>query len=156
FVFLPVGEPRGWIVWLHGGPHEQVSPRFNPYFDFLVRLGYAVVALNYPGSTGIGNGYELVGLTSSAQVDRQLEGIDPELGQVAQEYPGFRRYALVGVSYGSALGFLHLLRHPDAVTKFVDFSGVTTRPTIGDAGSDHSRAPILLIQGVNDTEQKTP
>ncbi len=157
FLFVADSHPQGWVVWLHGGPHEQVSPRFNPYFDFLTRLGYAVVALNYPGSTGIGKGYELRGLSDSAQVARQLAGIDEALGQVAARYPDFGRYVLVGVSYGSALADLYARRHPEKVTKFVDFSGAATDATrfaLGDAAS--ALPPILLIQGRNDPAQQAP
>lgn len=157
FVFAADSVPRRWVVWLHGGPREQVSPRFNLYFDFLVRLGYAVVALNYPGSTGIGNEYELPGLPDSAQVTRQLAGIEEGLGRVRELYPGFDRYALVGVSYGSAIGFLHARRHPGEVLRFVDFSGVTTPATAVEIDSGPAPLPpVLLIQGANDAQQRTP
>lgn len=157
FVFARDSQPAHWVVWLHGGPREQVSPRFNLYFDFLTRLGYAVVALNYPGSTGIGNEYELEGVPDSLRVERQLAGIDQALDQLRSTYPGFRRYVLVGVSYGSAIGLLHLLEHPEDVVKFVDFSGVTTRATQADLGNIRVRLPpVLSIRGANDPHQHRP
>jgi dipeptidyl aminopeptidase/acylaminoacyl peptidase len=157
FVFAQDSQPQHWIVWLHGGPREQVSPRFNLYFDYLTRLGYAILALNYPGSTGIGNAYELDQVPDSARVERQLTGIDGELLQARELYPSLNRYVLVGVSYGSAIGFLHTLRHPRQVTKFIDFSGATTRSTQPDLSHlPRSLPPILLIRGVNDPQQKTP
>jgi pimeloyl-ACP methyl ester carboxylesterase len=157
FVFALDSQPQHWIVWLHGGPREQVSPRFNLYFDYLTRLGYAILALNYPGSTGIGNMYELAGVPDTTRVERQLAGIDDALTRARELYPHLDRYVLVGVSYGSAVGFLHLLRHPKQVTKFIDFSGVTTRPTQPEL-SDIPTAlpPILSIHGANDPHQKTP
>jgi dipeptidyl aminopeptidase/acylaminoacyl peptidase len=157
FVFARDSQPQRWIVWLHGGPREQVSPRFNLYFDFLTRLGYAIVALNYPGSTGIGNEYELNGVPDTERVERQLAGIDDALTRARELYPGLKRYVLVGVSYGSAIGFLHALRHPDQVTKFIDFSGGTSRSTrakLSDALT--ALPPILLIRGANDPHQETP
>jgi len=51
-------DARRIVVWWHGGPHENVSPRFNPYFHRLHELGFAVLAVNYPGSTGRGAAYE--------------------------------------------------------------------------------------------------
>ena len=50
--------PTAVVLWLHGGPHEDVSPRFNPYFHWLNRQGFGVLALEYPGSTGRGALYE--------------------------------------------------------------------------------------------------
>ncbi|MCB0353709.1 MAG: hypothetical protein KDD64_09300 [Bdellovibrionales bacterium] len=52
------GSRKNIVVWLHGGPRENVSPRYNPYFHMLNNLGFAVVALNYPGSTGRGLSFE--------------------------------------------------------------------------------------------------
>jgi predicted esterase len=157
FVFARDSQPQHWIVWLHGGPREQVSPRFNLYFDYLTRLGYGILALNYPGSTGIGNEYELAGVPDTVRVKRQLAGIDGELTQARELYPGLNQYVLVGVSYGSAIGFLHALRHPSQVTRFIDFSGVTTRstqPNLSD--TPRNLPPTLSIRGANDPHQKTP
>lgn len=51
-------ESRKVVLWWHGGPRENVSPRFNPYFHALAERGYGVLAVNYPGSTGRGREYE--------------------------------------------------------------------------------------------------
>jgi hypothetical protein len=57
FYFGP-SAPRRVVVWWHGGPAESISPRFNPYFHRLNELGFGVLAVNYPGSTGRGAVYE--------------------------------------------------------------------------------------------------
>ncbi len=51
-------HPERVVVWWHGGPAESISPRFNPYFHRLNELGFGVLAVNYPGSTGRGAVYE--------------------------------------------------------------------------------------------------
>src|SRR5262249_28550026 len=51
--------PEKVVVWWHGGPRENVSPRFHPYFWKLQTLGFGVLAVNYPGSTGRGRAWEL-------------------------------------------------------------------------------------------------
>lgn len=50
--------PERIVIWWHGGPQENVSPRFNAYFHRLNTLGFGVLAVNYPGSTGRGAEYE--------------------------------------------------------------------------------------------------
>lgn len=57
FYFGPT-RPERVVVWWHGGPAESISPRFNPYFHRLNELGFGVLAVNYPGSTGRGAVYE--------------------------------------------------------------------------------------------------
>jgi len=47
------------VIWIHGGPTESVSPRYNPYYGFLNSIGFNVMAVNYQGSTGRGNQFEL-------------------------------------------------------------------------------------------------
>jgi hypothetical protein len=47
------------MIWVHGGPKESISPRFNPYYSFLNSIGFNVLAVNYPGSTSRGNTFEL-------------------------------------------------------------------------------------------------
>ena len=60
FVFAgPHSKPERIVLWWHGGPGENVSPRFNPYFHELTRRGFTVWAINYPGSTGRGAAYEM-------------------------------------------------------------------------------------------------
>lgn len=77
FLYLPSSKPSAWLIWLHGGPHEQVSPRYNLYFDFLARRNIAVYAINYPGSTGIGKTYELRDKGPEEKFGIQLSAIWP-------------------------------------------------------------------------------
>ncbi|HET8623754.1 MAG TPA: hypothetical protein VFM14_09355, partial [Gemmatimonadales bacterium] len=147
---------KSWVVWLHGGPNEQVSPRYNLYFDHLARLGYGVVALNYPGSTGIGNKYELRDLPESVQVARQITGVEEGIADVAAVYPSLRRYVLIGVSYGSAIAFRHLQRHAADVIRFVDFSGITKESSPAEGGgAPHPLPPTLMIYGEKDPAQRS-
>lgn len=42
------------LVMPHGGPHSAFSAAFVPSFAFLAQLGYALLAVNFRGSTGFG------------------------------------------------------------------------------------------------------
>src|SRR5690606_15760244 len=101
-VLLPEGEVKQWVVWLHGGPHEQVSRRFNPYLYSLVSNHIGVIVLNYPGSTGAGNDFELHHTPKEKHLTIQLEAVKTDLGKISQKYP-IDSFSLVGVSYGSIL-----------------------------------------------------
>ena len=57
----PVFEGRGLpplIVRVHGGPTSQVQAGFIPEVQFFVSRGYAVLDVNYRGSTGYGRAYQ--------------------------------------------------------------------------------------------------
>jgi len=149
-VYRPDGPARGWVVWLHGGPHEQVSPRYNPYFDALVRQGLGVVALNYPGSTGVGNEYELRSVLRG-RLERQLDTITRDLEQVRALHPDFDAYYLVGVSAGSVVAQGLLGRDAARVRGLIDFSGIATEGDLGlDASAESLWPPALFIYGALD------
>jgi dipeptidyl aminopeptidase/acylaminoacyl peptidase len=54
--FQAEGSPP-LIVHVHGGPTSQVRASFNPRAQFFTSRGYAVLEVNYRGSTGYGREY---------------------------------------------------------------------------------------------------
>ncbi|MBQ0785819.1 MAG: S9 family peptidase, partial [Amphritea sp.] len=53
------GSKPPLIVFTHGGPTGATYPVYNPKIQFWVSRGFAVVDLNYRGSTGYGRDYRL-------------------------------------------------------------------------------------------------
>jgi len=53
----PEGERPPLIVVSHGGPTSQTQARFEPAIAFWTSRGFAVVDVNYGGSTGYGRAY---------------------------------------------------------------------------------------------------
>ena len=49
--------PPPLIVQVHGGPTAQADARFEPEIQYFATRGYAVLAVNYRGSTGYGRAY---------------------------------------------------------------------------------------------------
>ncbi len=156
FLYLPSRKPNAWVIWLHGGPHEQVSPRFNLYFDFLARKNIAVYAINYPGSTGIGNVYALSGKREPESIAVQLPAVERDIDQLRNLHPEISSFIVVGVSYGSILAHLLAAKHPE-VTRLVDFSGIANSSRIPSIGSsDRAYPPMLVIYGDNDFALRNP
>ncbi len=58
---MPVGYVPGtkvpMLLWIHGGPTSQDAHGFNPERQLLASHGYAVLNVNYRGSTGRGHAY---------------------------------------------------------------------------------------------------
>ena len=47
------------MVLVHGGPTSQAKAGYNPQAQFFATRGYAVLLVNYRGSTGYGRAYML-------------------------------------------------------------------------------------------------
>lgn len=56
---LEAGETPPLLVFLHGGPTSACYPVFDPRIAFWTLRGYAVLDLNYRGSSGYGRAYRL-------------------------------------------------------------------------------------------------
>lgn len=124
-LFLPKDSVRHWVVWLHGGPHEQVSLRFNPYIYNLVLNDVGVIALNFPGSTGKGNDAELLHIPVRDRMAVQLEAIHEDLTIISQKHH-IDSFSLIGVSYGSILAHKLAESNDFNIRKIIDFSGINT------------------------------
>lgn len=58
---LPAGYAEGQryptVLWIHGGPTAQDSHEIDPFRQWFAAQGYAVLAVNYRGSSGRGDVY---------------------------------------------------------------------------------------------------
>jgi dipeptidyl aminopeptidase/acylaminoacyl peptidase len=72
----PPGERPPLIVMSHGGPTARVEPELNPSIQFWTSRGFAVLDVNYGGSTGHGRAYRrrLEGRGGEVDVDDCIAG----------------------------------------------------------------------------------
>ena len=183
----PAGTaPHPVILSTHGGPTAVTAENFDPQFQAYLDAGFAVLGLNYHGSTTFGRDFEhsiwgrLGELELADMVAARTWLIEAGVGRSDQ-------VLLEGWSYGGYLTLLGLGRQPDlwaggmAGIAIADwhmnyddssdllrgyqrmlFNGSPEDPAVAEAfrvGSpltyvDDVRAPVLIIQGRNDT--RTP
>ena len=150
FAYLPEGKAKRWLLWLHGGPYEEVSPRFNIYFELFARNGIGLLALNYPGSTGIGNSYELRG--ERDVIAKQLKGVERQIAEIADsELKEFDQHYVLGLSYGSKLAHRYAQKNKKRVLGLIDFSGTASSAALAESSSEKAELPpSLFIYGEND------
>jgi len=126
--FTAQGKPP-LVVLIHGGPTSQVTASYNPQAQFLATRGYAVLAVNYRGSTGYGRAYMLK--------LRQCWGVydveDARTGCLALAERGRvdeRRRVIMGGSAGGYTVLQSLVSHPGFYTAGVCLFGVANQFTL--------------------------
>ncbi|MBN9791749.1 S9 family peptidase [Pseudonocardia sp. TMWB2A] len=124
---LPVGvEPRGLplVLAVHGGPWMHDSWGYSPEAQFLANRGYAVLQVNFRGSTGYGRHHvtAAIGEFARAMHDDLIDAVD---WAVAQGYADPDRVGIYGGSYGGYAALVGVTVTPDRFAAAVDYVGVS-------------------------------
>jgi dipeptidyl aminopeptidase/acylaminoacyl peptidase len=167
------------VLWVHGGPWSRDTWGYDRYAQWLANRGYAVLQVNFRGSTGYGKQYVNAG-------DRQWAGsmrtdlIDGKDWAVKQGIADPAKVCIMGGSYGGYATLAGIAFAPDAYTCGVDIVGPSNLNTLlktippywstvlstfhkrmGDTEAmlteqsplfkaDQIKVPLLIGQGAND------
>jgi dipeptidyl aminopeptidase/acylaminoacyl peptidase len=107
FVTPPASRESGRrtpaILMIHGGPHGQQGPAFNLPAQVYASQGYAVVMVNYRGSTGYGQKFSdgTINDQDGSEAKDVLAGLDDVLK--THMYIDSARLGIEGGSYGGQL-----------------------------------------------------
>jgi len=127
YLTLPLGiEAKNLPVVInpHGGPWARDGWYFNPEVQFLANRGYAVLQMNYRGSTGYGKkfweaSFKQWGKTMQDDITDGVEYLKKE--GIADP----NRIAIYGASYGGYATLAGVTFTPDLYAAAVDYVGVS-------------------------------
>jgi dipeptidyl aminopeptidase/acylaminoacyl peptidase len=127
YVTIPAGssgKDLPLVVNPHGGPWVRDEWRFNPEVQFLASRGYAVLQMNFRGSTGYGHKLEEAGYGEwgRAMQDDITDGVK---WAIAQGIADPNRVAIYGASYGGYAAMAGLAFTPDLYRCGINYVGVT-------------------------------
>jgi dienelactone hydrolase len=130
FLTLPVGvDPVALplVLFVHGGPwcHDMWS--YNPITQFFANRGYAVLQLNFRGSSGYGKKHITGGIKELAgkMHDDLIDGVD---WVVSQGVADPDRIGIYGGSYGGYSTLVGVTFTPDYFAAAVDYVGISSLP----------------------------
>ncbi|CAM3655001.1 alpha/beta hydrolase family protein [Parendozoicomonas haliclonae] len=182
YLTLPNGKSENLplVVMPHGGPHARDYWGYNRDAQMLASKGYAVVQVNFRGSTGYGKSFEEAGWTNwgtSIQDDITLAANYAIQTGVADK----DRVCIYGASFGGYSALQSAIREPGLYKCAIGYVGVYDLPMLyneGDIkenkwggayldttlGNDESRqisqsparhvdklkAPVLIVHGKDD------
>ncbi|MBY6682122.1 S9 family peptidase [Rhodococcus sp. BP-316] len=127
FLTLPLGvDPTAlpMVLFVHGGPWYRDSWGFDPAVQMLANRGYAVLQVNFRGSTGYGKAHTnaAVGELAGAMHDDLVDAVE---WAVQQGYADRERVAIMGGSYGGYAALVGATFTPDVFTAAVDLVGIS-------------------------------
>jgi dipeptidyl aminopeptidase/acylaminoacyl peptidase len=132
YLSLPVGTETGSngrlkrrlpaVVVVHGGPDERNVYGYDRYHQWLTSRGYAVLSVNYRGSTGFGKAFTNSRAWSPQVSEDILDGVN---WLIAQGFANPDRIAIMGGSYGGYAALAGLATSPTAYACGVDSFGPT-------------------------------
>ena len=123
---VPLGTtgPRPMVLLVHGGPWAQDRWGFDPTVQFLANRGYAVLQVNYRGSTGFGRDFLLAGTREFARKmhDDLIDGVRWAIERGVADP---KRVAIMGGSYGGYSALSGAAFTPDVFVAAVDRVGIS-------------------------------
>ncbi len=121
--------PLPMVLLVHGGPWARDAPGYHPHHQLLANRGYAVLSVNFRGSTGFGKSFLNAGNLqwAAAMHDDLLDAVRWAVDSgVAQP----DRVAIMGGSYGGYAALVGLTFTPEVFACGVDIVGPSNLLTL--------------------------
>lgn len=165
-------RPLPLVLWVHGGPWTRDSWGFNPIHQWLADRGYAVMSVNYRGSTGFGKAFiNAANLEWGRKMHDDL--LDAVAWAIAEGIADPAKVAITGGSYGGYATLVGMTMTPDVFACGVDLVGpsnlvtwlnnvpeywIPIMPLLKDRVGDHTtpegqaflmeRSPITYVSNI--------
>lgn len=157
---LRATAPLPLVLLVHGGPWSRDTFGFNPMHQWLANRGYAVLSVNFRGSTGFGKRF--VNAADGEWGRKMDEDLDDAVAwALARGIADPQRLAIFGGSYGGYAVLSALTRYPSRYACGIDVVGPSNLETLlasipayweadrvrqyralGDPGTDAGRAQL--------------
>ena len=112
------------VINPHGGPWARDSWGFNPEIQFLANRGYAVLQMNFRGSTGYGRKFFEASFKKWGR-EMQDDITDGTQWLIDKGIADRTRIAIYGGSYGGYATLMGLVKEPKMYAAGVDYVGVS-------------------------------
>lgn len=129
------------LLWVHGGPWARDEYGYNTVHQWMANRGYAVLSVNYRGSTGFGKDHvnKAIGEWSGAMHDDLIDAVDWAIEEGISQPD---KVAIGGGSYGGYATLVGVTFTPDKFACGVDIVGPSNLVTLIESFPEYWK-PIL-------------
>lgn len=126
------------VLTVHGGPWARDEYGFNSWHQWLANRGYAVLSVNYRGSTGFGKSFvnAAVGEFSGKMHDDLIDAVEWAINEGIAEPD---KVAIMGASYGGYATLVGLTFTPERFACGVDLVGPSSLVTLVESFPEYWR-----------------
>ncbi len=122
-------KPLPLVLMVHGGPWARDGWGYDPYHQWLANRGYAVLAVNFRGSTGLGK--QFVNAANREWGGRMHDDlVDAVQWAVKEKIADPQKVAIMGGSYGGYATLVGLTFTPELFACGVDIVGPSSLVTL--------------------------
>ncbi|MCY0387300.1 S9 family peptidase [Robbsia sp. Bb-Pol-6] len=142
--------PAPLVLLVHGGPWARDHFGYDAQHQWLADRGYAVMSLNFRGSTGFGKAFVNAG---DGEWGRKMDDdlLDAVDWAIAQGIADPDRVAIMGGSYGGYATLAALTRNPERYACGIDIVGPSNLQTLLDSVPEYWESQkTILYQAVGD------
>ena len=132
------------IVNPHGGPQARDHWGYNPEVQFLASRGYAVLQMNFRGSTGYGRAFQKAGYKQWG-LKMQDDITDGVHWAIEKGIADPKRIAIYGASYGGYAALMGLITTPELYRCGISYAGVTDLGDVVKRGEQRFRLPDVRL-----------
>ncbi|MBR0874603.1 S9 family peptidase [Bradyrhizobium tropiciagri] len=120
--------PLPLVLVVHGGPYARDSWGFSSIHQWLASRGYAVLSVNYRGSTGFGKAFVTAAdhEWGGKMHDDLIDAVD---WAIAQRVADPKRIGFFGGSYGGYSALMAATKTPEVFACIVDLFGISNLVT---------------------------
>jgi len=132
YLTVPVGVPAKnlpMVLYVHGGPWARDNWGYNPMAQWLANRGYAVLQVNFRGSTGFGKAFTNAGNRQWGHA-MQTDLSDAVTWAIGRGVADPKRVAIMGGSYGGYATLAGLTFTPELYACGVDIVGPSNIKTL--------------------------
>lgn len=157
YMTLPAGVPAKnlpTVLLVHGGPWSRDTWGYHPVVQWLANRGYAVLQINFRGSTGYGRQFVAASFREWAgkMHDDLIDGVD---FLVKEGVADPKKIAIMGFSYGGYATMVGLTFTPDVFVAGVAVVGISDLMTwFKNIPSYWAPIRAMLVRRVGDPDKE--